>query len=626
MSTVLTAAAGEIGKKVVKEAGKAAVSAAGEELGTAATGAAKNAGFVRSLLDRLSINLGTAFKNYLEIAEEEYNQIRTLATEPDLRTLTGEDGIYVEVGVSYEENREAREIPTYTVESLLNISRRILIEGSGGMGKSMLMRYLFLNTARYGEYIPVLLELRRVENQKPGEVSIPRLIYDCLKNLGVELPEDAFRQSLRNVKYLFLLDGFDEVKSSLAAEVAEKVSSFSAVHKKSAFIVTSRPANNYENAPFSKFTKMRSLPLNQNQAVEMVRKITKNWTWREDCERAEDFCTQLEGSLYRIHQSFAENPLLLSMMFLTFMRNADIPDHEAEFYQESYDALYSRHDTHDKGAFQREFQCGALGKDAFTKVFARFCFQSYLDQKYEFSQEEILNYLRDSIQKLELQVDAQAYLSDLRKIVCMIVLEGRQYRFSHRSFQEYFAAVYIVGLEDEDQKAVFELIRARGFYRLRGGRFYQVLFQLEGNRFVVNALEEPLCQLLQEAEKSGNADLYILRHMWGGIFSMPTGINTLFLVAGNYFHEITMTCAAIHLFHNLTEFPIIPTLKHTMMQNKSATWRQLSRWSTQESQELYSLVLEEFHIPELRAEMQEWLDKLDAKRALRMRWDFYKNL
>ena len=97
-------------------------------------------------------------------------------------------------------DRTETEIPASNAEALLKYGNRILIEGSGGMGKSMLMRYLFLDTIRNNAYmkkpyIPVFLELRRVSEQKPGQVSIPELVYACMRNYDVELKREYFIDS-----------------------------------------------------------------------------------------------------------------------------------------------------------------------------------------------------------------------------------------------------------------------------------------------------------------------------------------------------------------------------------------------------------------------------------------------
>ena len=107
--------------KAVTEAGKAAVSAAGETLGGGVANAATDTKWISGLFGKLSLALQDNFHAYLRNAEKNYNEVRTLATEPELRTMTGEKGIYVKVGVSLSEGRTEREIPASKVESLLKV-------------------------------------------------------------------------------------------------------------------------------------------------------------------------------------------------------------------------------------------------------------------------------------------------------------------------------------------------------------------------------------------------------------------------------------------------------------------------------------------------------------------------
>lgn len=175
--------------------------------------------FVKTKYGESQVKLGTVFQRYLDNASFRYNQIRTLATGPNPRKIIGEDSLYIEIGVRYNEEK----IETTSVNELLNISKNLVILGTGGIGKSMLMRYLFLDTAKKGEYVPVLIELRRIGNQPHGKISIFELIYTCIQKFDVELPKNQFEYSLRLGKYLFLFDGFDEVKETYATETAEAI-------------------------------------------------------------------------------------------------------------------------------------------------------------------------------------------------------------------------------------------------------------------------------------------------------------------------------------------------------------------------------------------------------------------
>lgn len=218
------------------------------------------ANFVKKKFGERQVKIETVFERYLENATLRYNQIRTLATGTTPRTIIGDDSLYVNIGLDYN----GKEIDTTTVDPLLQISKNILILGLGGVGKSMLMRYLFLNTAMYEGYVPVLVELRRIGTQDSVQLSILNLIYACLQDFDAELPRDQFEYSLQLGKYLFLLDGFDEVKSSLTKEAAEAIQAFSAKYPNNAFIVTSRPRA--ETSPLETFTVMKSMPLSKEQA------------------------------------------------------------------------------------------------------------------------------------------------------------------------------------------------------------------------------------------------------------------------------------------------------------------------------------------------------------------------
>ena len=456
--------------------------------------------FVIAKYGEAQIALGTAFQRYLENATRRYNQIRTLATGTEPRSIIGKNNIYVNVGVKHQ----GTVISTTTVEPMLKINSNLLIQGTGGAGKSMLMRYLFLTTAYGGNYIPVLLELRRISSQEAGKVSIIELIYSCKKEYDIALPSEQFEYSLRSGKYLFLFDGFDEVKEVLSAETADAIQKFSAKYPKNPCIITSRPSQH--TSPLETFTTVNSMPLDKSQAVLLASKI-----WTED-EKTREFCNQLNESLFDKHRDFAENPLLLTMMFLTFMRNNSIPDHLADFYQKSYDALYSAHDNQDKGYYRRDFRSKELDENRFKNLFSRFCFQTYFKEIYEFTEKSIISYIEKSIEKLNYNVNARDFLLDLRNVVCMIVKDGEKYRFAHRSFQTYFAAWYTSQfITDDEQTRLFEQLLTSTNVVIQVRDYYQLISQIEPERFAINALENRLRTIIKHAESAENPYFYILR-------------------------------------------------------------------------------------------------------------------
>lgn len=445
---------------------------------------------------------------YLHNAYERYNKIKTLATGSEPRNIIGKNNIYVRINV--KNTTKNKEIDTSTIEPLLKDSKNLIIRGTGGAGKSMLFRYLFLNTINHGSYIPIFLELRKITEQDTDINGIFNLIYNCMDDLNVTFDKEQFKYSLELGKYVFFLDGFDEIKGELLTQTAEAIQKFTSKYPKNSYIISSRPDRNF--SPLQTFTILDCMDLSKKQAVQLSMKLG------ESSEKTIEFCKQLNEGLFDKHKDFISNPLLLSMMFLTFMRNNTIPEHLADFYEKCYLALYDIHDSKNKGAFKREFQCVNLDERSFKKLFSRFCFKTYFEDKYEFTEQELIDEMNWCIEKLGLEskVSAQEYVDDLCKILCIIIKDGNTYRFAHRSFQAYFSAIYTETLPDDSQRKLFyKLLSTNICYQ--HSEYYELLEQIEHDRFFINALSEVLNEIKLNCEKSENPDLSILKMMYSNV-------------------------------------------------------------------------------------------------------------
>lgn len=457
--------------------------------------------FIRDKYGKACVAIGKAFRVYLKNSEIRYNQVKTLADLSAPRLLEGIEGIYVDVFVEYKRKR----IAVTTVDTLINISNNIVITGSGGTGKSMLMRHLFVNTHHTGEYVPVLVELRKIENTEKHDLI--NLIHCCIESFDVSLNQEQFEYSLRTGKYLFLFDGLDEVKEILRGETEQLIQNLSKKYPNNCYIVSSRK----EGVNFNEletYTLVHACPFEKYQAIELVRKLGKN------DEKVAEFANLLDKELFEKHRDFASNPLLLTMMYITFMDNNTIPEHLTDFYENAYDALYKRHDANKEGLFNRDYKCKMLGEREFKDLFSYFCFQSYFVQEYEFSKEQVCQYITKGVKKLtfdKLVENPEMFFDDIKDIVCLIVEEGTKYKFAHRSFQTYFAAYYTaVHVTDEYQKIFLESEIENDRYTMRKDFFY-MLYRLEGERFNSNILEPGITRILEKIEHEENHKLELLK-------------------------------------------------------------------------------------------------------------------
>jgi hypothetical protein len=120
------------------------------------------------------------------------------------------------------------------------------------------------------------------------------------------------------------------------------------------------------------------------------------------------------------------------------------------FYREAFEVLAKRHDA-SKGAYKRALRTG-LSVDAFADYFAELCFRSYNDEKFEMTSDEFTGYyniLNARAVANDKKTTASDFLEDLCSNLCLMYFEGNSYHFTHRSFQEYFCALFFSKQKDK---------------------------------------------------------------------------------------------------------------------------------------------------------------------------------
>jgi len=207
-------------------------------------------------------------------------------------------------------------------------------------------------------------------------------------------------------------------------------------------MVSSRP--DQEFAGWSQFSVFKAKALTLSQACSLVDKLPY------DEELKTKFIGDIKDGLFEKHQSFLSNPLLLSIMLLTYGHSADIPNKLSIFYNQAYEALFQRHDAM-KGAYQRD-KLTNLDIQDFARIFSAFSVQTYDKRIFSFSSSDAIKFLEKSKNIVNVKFDPQAYLTDALQAVCLLVEEGLFITFSHRSFQEFFTAKFINDSKPENQK------------------------------------------------------------------------------------------------------------------------------------------------------------------------------
>ncbi|MFA6412768.1 MAG: NACHT domain-containing protein [Syntrophales bacterium] len=317
-----------------------------------------------------------------------------------------------------------------TLADVANYSHFLVIAGSGGSGKSMFMRHLLLNSIITKSKVPVFIELRQFNDNGHNLFD---LIHQTLTINKFNLDCDYTSKAIQNGHFAIFLDGFDEIIQEKRQAVTNYILEFTKKYDKNYVLVSSRPDSALEGWPG--FGMLYLEPLTLEQADSLIKLLP----YDEDLKRK--FADDLKSELFIKHNTFLSNPLLLSIMLLTYGQSANIPNKLNVFYNQAYEALFERHDAL-KGGFQRKRRT-KLDIQDFARVFSCFCIQTYDKRKFEFSQTEALEYIEKAKQISQLNYDKTDYLKDALQAVCLLVEEGITIVFSHRSFQEYFTARFI---------------------------------------------------------------------------------------------------------------------------------------------------------------------------------------
>ena len=414
------------------------------------------------------------FLTYLNNVRNKYSTIKTLLYNEQPRPFYD---FYVCNNITWRTRIEGdgppfkREfVSDANIKKLAEISHFIFITGAVGLGKYMMMRHLLLNAIdNYKDFklIPVFIPLKEFDD---ASSKLFDYIFSKIDDFSGGITKTDFENILAAGSCLLLLDGLDEIGMNNIGYFERELDSFTDKYPNCIYVISSRPYQSFVS--FERFSVLRLLPFNLEQAVRLI----DNLDFRpDDPSIKEKFREELRTRLYRTHRDFTENPLLLTIMLLTFEMFAEVPSQMHIFYREAFNALSRTHDA-SKGAYKRELKT-KLSVDAFADVFAEICFRTYWDEKFEFNMPEFEAYFKKLTNPYVGPVSADDFMYDLCFSMCLMYQESGKYYFTHRSFQEYFSAVFLSKQKDTVISKLGDFFEKRD-RRMRGDQTFFMLNDL----------------------------------------------------------------------------------------------------------------------------------------------------
>ena len=375
--------------------------------------------------------LSDKFEEYLARAYERQSYITTVVFQNQRKQLKD---LYQPLTVNIPSERggikASFRIDTYA-EDFIPTYRRLLLIDTAGMGKSTLLRFLFLGCLEKNAGVPVFIELRRLSQHK----NILDVLYDELNPVDDDFDKDFILSLVSRGEFVFFFDGYDEIATDQRPDVTRDIQNFVSKASNNLFILSSRPEQAL--GAFNDFQSSTIRPLDTEEAYELIRK------YAEGKEIGEQLISKLEEpSSSSIHE-FLENPLLVSLLFKSYEYKQTLPLKKPIFYRQVYDALYETHDITKGDSFIRRKHSG-LDSDEFHRVLRALGFLMFRAEKLADTKDPWLKYIAEAKTLCAgLDFKVSDFFLDLTTTVPLVARDGQDYKWSHKSIQEYFAAQFI---------------------------------------------------------------------------------------------------------------------------------------------------------------------------------------
>ena len=386
------------------------------------------------------VPMTTHFENYLKSAYERHSVVSTLVLRNSKRRLKD---IYVPLTIQEENNAEEKAVMEKYPMDFMRKHPKMIIRDTAGMGKTTLVKRLFLSVIDDVLAIPVIVELRRITKEN----TLLDMVQGQINSLDEAFDRNLLLRLIQQGGFVFFFDGYDEVSNDQKSMVTEEIKSLVSKAPDNVYIITSRPEISLMT--FGDFSVFTIQPLKDEEATALLGKYDNHG------EVSTILIEKLNHITYTNVKDFLRTPLLTSLLFTAFDYKQKVPIRKDEFYQQVFDAYFESHDLTKDGGYVRRKQSG-LNMSDFTKVLRYLGFKCLKRQfKIEFTKAELAALL-DEIQNdySGQRFVSEDFIKDIVTAVPLFVKDGIYYRWIHKSMQEYFAAMFIHKDARENQKAI----------------------------------------------------------------------------------------------------------------------------------------------------------------------------
>ena len=214
---------------------------------------------------------------------------------------------------------------------------KLIVLGKPGSGKTTFLKYLALQCSN-GKFqvnkVPIFITIKDFA-QAVHSPTLLVYITQLAQGYGIQLSE--MTKILKHGRALILLDGVDEIKEEDSRRVLQQIYELTSQFERNQFVITCRIAA--QEYHFDNFTEVEISDFD----LQQIGNFASNWFSVIDPVKSERFMQKLQEN--ESIQELANNPLLLTLLCLTFQETAEFPWNRLELYQEGTNLLLKKWDT-----------------------------------------------------------------------------------------------------------------------------------------------------------------------------------------------------------------------------------------------------------------------------------------
>lgn len=325
---------------------------------------------------------------------------------------------------------------------------RLFIYGKPGSGKTTLLKY-YASLAQQRELnkVPIFISLSDWSYSKKG---INDYIVEQFEICGFPDARMFIDSLLGKGNALVLFDGLDEIseESGERDRILHEMDDFVKQYYRNKICITCRiSASNYVFAGKEKFKYVEIADFSTEQVSAFARK----W-FNQNHQEGERFVTALSSEENRNLKELSQNPLLLGLLCIVFDNKHSFPPTRGEIYRDAIDGLLNVWDS--QQGVRRDRIMEGLNGNKERDLLSKLAFYYFQRGEIFFDKEDLSRQVAKFLGEMlgnQKEIDGDKIIKAIDEHHGLLTKRAiHVYSFSHLTFQDYFAARYLVDHSSDD--------------------------------------------------------------------------------------------------------------------------------------------------------------------------------